>query len=111
MRLTVFFVFIISLNIQAQESKNVVLIDKVELSPSHTLLNPSNTDESIVEEVDYKNIVDHRKSRKHKKHTLHAPMKALTLSELRQLQGHGVENVDALIEENDKVIIGKQKSE
>ena len=92
MRLTIFFVFIISLNIQAQESKNVVLIDKVELSPSHTLLNPTNTDESIVEEVNDKNIVDYRKSRKHKRHTVHAPMKALTLSELRRLQGQDVEH-------------------
>ncbi|MDC8000601.1 hypothetical protein POV26_06110 [Aequorivita todarodis] len=111
MRLTIFFLFLISLNIQAQENITEVFIDKAELSPSLTLLNTSNTNEGIIGGAVDNNIVDHRKFRKYKERTVHAPMNALTLSELRQLQGVDLKKIDALTEENNKVIIGTHGSE
>ena len=103
MRLIILFIFLISINIQAQEKVNHVYIDKVELSPSVApLLNTKNNVGSVpVKTIDIE-ILDVRESRKYKEHTIHPPMKALTLSEYRQLQAQALENIDVSSEDNNK---------
>lgn len=96
----------------AQEYVNEVFIDAVELSPAVApLMNTINEVDGITGETEAKDIVDYRKSRKYKEHTVHVPMKALTLSELKQVQGQDLENIETSTEENNKLIIGNHESE
>ena len=112
MRPTILFIFLISLSIHAQENVNEVFINSVELSPSLTLLlNKTYSIRSIPIKINANNIFVDQKSKKQKEHTIHLPMRALTLSEFFQVQGQYEENKNTSNEENNKVMINSYESE